>query len=62
VLAKIDHTDFYNADIGERYMIEGFPTLKVFHDGNFPTDFTAARTTDDIVEWMQLVAEGKDPS
>jgi protein disulfide-isomerase A1 len=49
-LAKIDTT--IHKSLGVRYKIEGFPTLKLFINGE-PTDYTGGRTENDIVNWMR---------
>jgi protein disulfide-isomerase A1 len=49
-LAKIDTTVHKN--IGTRFNIEGFPTLKLFSKGT-PSDYNGGRTEAEIVAWMK---------
>jgi protein disulfide-isomerase A1 len=49
-LAKIDATVHRN--LGERYEVQGFPTLKFFHDGNI-IDYDGDRTSDAILKWIE---------
>lgn len=49
-LAKIDTTVHKN--VGTRFNIEGFPTLKLFSKGT-PMDYNGGRTEAEIVAWMK---------
>ena len=48
-LAKVDATE--QKKIAEEYGIQGFPTLKWFHNGE-ATDYQGGRTGDAIVSWI----------
>jgi len=48
-LAKVDSTE--QKKISEEFGIQGFPTLKWFHNGE-PTDYQGGRTGDAIVSWI----------
>jgi len=48
-LAKVDTTE--NKELGERFGIKGFPTLKFFKGGN-PGDYEGGRTKDAIVNYV----------
>ncbi|XP_048834761.1 protein disulfide-isomerase A5 [Brienomyrus brachyistius] len=50
VLAAIDTTVHKN--IGERYKISGFPTVKYFEDGEERYTLPHLRTKDKIIEWL----------
>eukprot|EP00667_Euglena_gracilis_P009483 EG_transcript_9632 len=50
VLAKVDATA--EKALGERFDVEGYPTLKVFHSGN-PSPYEGGRTAKDIVAYMK---------
>jgi protein disulfide-isomerase A1 len=49
-LGKVDATIHKN--IGIKYKIEAYPSLKLFING-VPTDYTGGRTEADIVNWMR---------
>ena len=49
-LAKVDATVHKN--LGSRFGIQGFPTLKLFINGT-PQDYTGGRTDKEIVNWMR---------
>lgn len=49
-LAKVDAT--IHKELGSRFGIEGFPTLKFFVNGN-PVEYTGGRTESDIVNWIR---------
>jgi protein disulfide-isomerase A1 len=49
-LAKVDVTE--NKELGERFEIKGFPTLKWFVNGQ-PTEYTGGRTAPEIVNWIK---------
>ena len=51
VLAKIDATE--NKALAERYGVSGYPTLKIFKDGQLAGDYPGGRTKDSIVETMR---------
>jgi len=48
-LAKVDATE--QKKVAEEYGIQGFPTLKWFHNGE-ATDYQGGRTADAIVAWI----------
>jgi len=48
-LAKVDVTE--NDDLGKKYEIKGFPTIKYFKRGN-PSDYQGGRTAAEIVTWV----------
>lgn len=50
VLAKVDTT--VEKELGERFEIKGFPTLKLFRSGS-PSAFEGGRTAKDIVSYMK---------
>jgi protein disulfide-isomerase A1 len=49
-LGKIDAT--VETELGERFKIRGYPTLKFFIDGE-AIEFTGGRTADEIVAWLK---------
>ncbi|EAS03751.2 protein disulfide-isomerase (macronuclear) [Tetrahymena thermophila SB210] len=53
VLAKVDATE--QKDLGTRFSIQGFPTLKFFINGSTenPVDFNGGRTEKDILNWIK---------
>jgi len=49
-LAKVDAT--VQNELGERFKIRGYPTLKFFVDGT-PLEYTGGRTSDEIIQWCK---------
>jgi protein disulfide-isomerase A1 len=49
-LGKVDAT--VQSELGERFKIKGYPTLKFFVDGA-PLEYTGGRTADEIVNWLK---------
>jgi protein disulfide-isomerase A1 len=49
-LAKVDAT--VHKTVSGRYGIEGFPTLKLFQNGQ-PTDYNGGRTESELISWMR---------
>jgi len=52
VLAKVDADNEQNRPLATRFEIRGFPTLKVFRNGE-PTDYPGDRTAKSIVSYMK---------
>jgi len=48
-LAKVDATEA--KELGTRFAIQGFPTLKFFRDGK-PSEYNGGRTESEIVSWL----------
>lgn len=48
-VAKVDATE--NKELGERFSVQGFPTLIFFKNGE-KTEYTGGRTKDTIVAWV----------
>ncbi|EGO01918.1 hypothetical protein SERLA73DRAFT_85940 [Serpula lacrymans var. lacrymans S7.3] len=48
-LAKVDCVE--QADLCQSHGVQGYPTLKVFHDGE-PSDYTGPRKADGIISYM----------
>jgi protein disulfide-isomerase A1 len=49
-LAKVDAT--VQSDLGERFKVKGYPTLKFFIDGT-PIEYGGGRTSDEIIQWLK---------
>lgn len=49
-IAKVDCTE--NQDLCQKYDVRGYPTLKVFRNGE-TSDYKGARKADGIVSYMQ---------
>jgi len=50
LLANVDATK--ENELGSKYGVKGYPTLKFFKNGN-PVDYTGGRTTDTIIAWVE---------
>jgi len=52
-LAKVDALE--EQELAEQFVIEGFPTLKLFINGDQkqPVDFTGKRTVEGIIQWLK---------
>ena len=50
MLGKVDATE--NKEVGSRFGIQGFPTLKFFRNGK-PQDYSGGRTSAEIVNWIK---------
>uniref|UniRef100_A0A1I7T947 Protein disulfide-isomerase A4 n=1 Tax=Caenorhabditis tropicalis TaxID=1561998 RepID=A0A1I7T947_9PELO len=50
-LAKVDAT--VETELGKRFEIQGYPTLKFWKDGQGPTDYDGGRDEAGIVEWVE---------
>ena len=48
-IVKVDATE--NGDLGQKYGVKGYPTLKWFVNGE-PTDYTGGRVKDEIIQWI----------
>jgi len=49
-LGKVDAT--VQSDLGEKFKIRGYPTLKFFIEGT-PVEYSGGRTSDEIVQWVK---------
>ncbi|KAG5877126.1 hypothetical protein JTB14_031279 [Gonioctena quinquepunctata] len=49
-LAMVDCTE--NPEVTEEYQISGFPTIKLFKNGQFVKDYTGKRTVEDIKNFL----------
>jgi len=49
-LGKVDAT--VQSELGERFKIRGYPTLKFFVDGT-PLEYNGGRTSDEIIQWLK---------
>jgi protein disulfide-isomerase A1 len=56
VLAKVDADQDKNKPLAERFGIRGFPTLKIFRNGEFSSDYQGERTAEGIVSYMKKQA------
>eukprot|EP00884_Botryococcus_braunii_P003077 jgi/Botrbrau1/12770/Bobra.0238s0009.1 len=55
VLVKVDATEEENKALGERYGVRGFPTLKIFRNGDLesPQDYNGPREAEGIVTYLK---------
>lgn len=57
-LAMVDCTE--NPNLTETYDIQGFPTIKLFKNGKYVTDYKGKRTVDDIAQFVRSYYNRKD--
>jgi len=55
-IANIDADNEANKELASTYEIKGFPTLKIFRNGKFSSDYQGGRTATDIVSFMRKQA------
>jgi len=53
ILAAIDANSPEGRLSGQKYEIQGFPTLKYFENGEFKYDYSGERTKKGIMDWMK---------
>eukprot|EP00242_Pyramimonas_sp_CCMP2087_P007246 CAMPEP_0198203794 /NCGR_PEP_ID=MMETSP1445-20131203/7122_1 /TAXON_ID=36898 /ORGANISM="Pyramimonas sp., Strain CCMP2087" /LENGTH=155 /DNA_ID=CAMNT_0043875329 /DNA_START=50 /DNA_END=517 /DNA_ORIENTATION=- len=56
-LAKVDATEDNSKDLAEKFGVSGYPTLKIFKDGDFLKDFQGERQWKDIAAYMRMLAK-----
>eukprot|EP00951_Prasinocladus_malaysianus_P019135 scaffold154436_cov40-Prasinocladus_malaysianus.AAC.1 len=58
VLAKVDATDDSNKALAEKFGVRGYPTIKVFTDGDTssPGDYEGPREADGIVKYVKKIS------
>lgn len=49
-VAKVDATE--ETELGEKFAVRGYPTLKFFHNGE-PSEYKGGRTGPEIVNWLK---------
>lgn len=49
-VAKVDATE--ETELGEKYQVRGYPTIKFFHNG-VPSEYKGGRTGPEIVNWLK---------
>lgn len=52
-LAKVDCTSDMGKDLCSEYGVSGYPTLKIFKDGAFASEYQGPREADGIVKYMK---------
>jgi len=57
-IGRVDATA--NKGLGQKYKVEGFPTIKLFKGGS-PEDYTGGRTSSDIVQFLENIVEASLP-
>lgn len=57
-LAMVDCTE--NPDLMEKYNIEGFPTIKLFRNGDYVVDYKGKRTVEDIKQFVKKYYTSRD--
>ncbi|CAE1313662.1 PDIA1 [Acanthosepion pharaonis] len=50
-LAKVDATA--ETDLAERFEVRGYPTIKFFKEGIASSDYSAGRTSPEIINWLK---------
>ncbi|GHP08265.1 hypothetical protein PPROV_000700600 [Pycnococcus provasolii] len=56
LLAKVDATEEENKELGTKFGIRGFPTLKIFRKGAAPEDYNGPREADGIVDYVKKMS------
>jgi len=51
IIGKVDATQ--EADLGQKYGVNGYPTIKWFIDGEVAMDYGGSRDADGIVKWVK---------
>lgn len=51
VIGKVDAT--VESDLGQKFGVQGYPTLKWFVDGELASDYSGPRDSDGIVRWVK---------
>ena len=54
VLVKVDATE--NRNVASEHGVQGFPTIKLFRDGEFESDYDGGREAYDLAEYMRKAA------
>jgi protein disulfide-isomerase A1 len=54
-IAEVDCT--VEADLCERFGVRGYPTLKMFHKGEFASDYKGQRTLDALTSYIQRAVQ-----
>ena len=59
IMAAVDATK--ETDLGKRFKIEGFPTIKYFGEGSMLYEYGYGRTAQDLVDFMKSPREPPPP-
>lgn len=57
-MAMVDCT--VNTEVAEEYQISGFPTIKLFRNGKFVSDYEGKRTKEDLKQFIKSGGKQKD--
>jgi protein disulfide-isomerase-like protein len=55
-MINVDVTATANKELGSKYGVKGFPTLKLFRGNEFEEDYSSGRDTHDLTEFLRAAA------
>mmetsp|Transcript_5943 Transcript_5943/g.8026 ORF Transcript_5943/g.8026 Transcript_5943/m.8026 type:complete len:147 (-) Transcript_5943:57-497(-) len=56
-IAKVDATENMNKDLASRFGVTGYPSLKIFKDGEYFQDYNGGREWKDMASHMRMMSK-----